>query len=269
MGLATPGRHAYRSGGDHSPERLSIYARTERDSFLSRIRRRIGGQIVGQQDVSFDTLKVQVRDLVSIVKQDPGIDDVTAFAGGRGNVNSGFMFMSLKPDEQRRKTGDTVDAIMDRLRPKIGTIPGVTLFLQAFQDLQIGGRNTATQYQYSLTTDSLKDLNTWAPKLKDAMDKLPQIKDVATDQQDQGLRAQLVIDRDTASRLGVSPLTLDETLSDAFSQAPGVNDLYAVEPIPRGHGGSAPVPNRPGRAEEYLCEEHHGSNGPTVRDHPL
>ena len=180
---------------------------------------RIGGQIVGQQDVSFDTLKVQVRDLVSIVKQDPGVDDVTAFAGGRGNVNSGFMFMSLKPDEQRRKAGDTVDAIMDRLRPKIGNTPGVMLFLQAFQDLQIGGRNTATQYQYTLTTDSLKDLNTWAPKLKDAMDKLPEIKDVATDQQDQGLRAQLIIDRDTASRLGVSPLTIDATLSDAFSQA--------------------------------------------------
>jgi multidrug efflux pump subunit AcrB len=180
---------------------------------------RIGGQIVGQQDVSFDTLKGQVRDLVSIVKQDPAVDDVTAFAGGRGNVNSGFMFMSLKPDAQRHKTGDTVDVIMDRLRPKIETLPGVMLFLQAFQDLQIGGRNTATQYQYSLTTDSLKDLNAWAPKLNDAMQKLPELKDVATDQQDQGLRAQLVIDRDTASRLGVSPLAIDATLADAFSQA--------------------------------------------------
>jgi multidrug efflux pump len=180
---------------------------------------RIGGQIVGQQDVSFDTLRNQVRNLVAIVRQDPGVQDVTAFAGGRGNVNSGFMFMSLKADEERRQSGDTAEAIIDRLRPKIGVLPGVDLYLQAFQDLQIGGRNTATQYQYSLTTDNLKDLNEWSPKLKAAMDELPELKDVATDLQDQGLRAQLVIDRDTASRLGVSPLTIDATLADAFSQA--------------------------------------------------
>jgi multidrug efflux pump len=179
---------------------------------------RIGGQVQGQQDVSFPEMKKKVLALAAIVGKDPGVQDVTAFAGGRGNSNSGFMFMSLKPDAERLKRGDTAQVIVDRLRPQVSDMPGATLYLQAFQDLRIGGRNTATEYQYTLTSDSLKDLNYWGPKLKEAMDKLPQIKDVATDQQQQGLRGQLVIDRSTASRLGVSPLTIDATLSDAFAQ---------------------------------------------------
>jgi multidrug efflux pump len=179
---------------------------------------RIGGQVQGQQDVSFPEMKKKVLALAAIVGQDPAVQDVTAFAGGRGNTNAGFMFMSLKPDAERQKNGDTAQVIVNRLRPKVSNIPGAILYLQAFQDLRIGGRNSATEYQYTLTADSLKDLNEWGSKLKDAMDKLPQIKDVATDQQQMGLRGQLVIDRATASRLGVSPLTIDATLSDAFAQ---------------------------------------------------
>ena len=179
---------------------------------------RIGGQVQGQQDVSFPEMKKKVLELAAIVGKDPGVQDVTAFAGGRGNTNSGFMFMSLKPDAERLKRGDTAQVIVNRLRPQVSDIPGAILYLQAFQDLRVGGRNSATEYQYTLTADSLKDLNEWGPKLMDAMDKLPQIKDVATDQQQQGLRGQLVIDRATASRLGVSPLTIDATLSDAFAQ---------------------------------------------------
>ncbi len=179
---------------------------------------RIGGQVQGQQDVSFPEMKKKVLALAAIVGKDPGVQDVTAFAGGRGNANSGFMFMSLKPDAERLKKGDTAQVIVDRLRPQVSNIPGATLYLQAFQDLRIGGRNTATEYQYTLTADNLKELNEWGPKLKDAMDMLPQIKDVATDQQQQGLRGQLVIDRATASRLGVSPLAIDNTLADAFAQ---------------------------------------------------
>ncbi len=179
---------------------------------------RIGGQVQGQQDVSFPEMKKKVVALAAIVGKDPSVQDVTAFAGGRGNTNSGFMFMSLKPDAERLKRGDTAQVIVNRLRPQVNNMPGATLYLQAFQDLRIGGRNTATEYQYTLTADNLKELNAWGPKLKDAMDKLLQIKDVATDQQQQGLRGQLVIDRATASRLGVSPLTIDATLSDAFAQ---------------------------------------------------
>ena len=179
---------------------------------------RIGGQVQGQQDVSFPEMKKKVLALAAIVGKDPGVQDVTAFAGGRGNTNAGFMFMSLKPDAERLKRGDTAQVIVNRLRPQVSNIPGAILYLQAFQDLRVGGRNSATEYQYTLMADSLKDLNEWGPKLMAAMDKLPQIKDVATDQQQQGLRGQLVIDRATASRLGVSPLTIDATLSDAFAQ---------------------------------------------------
>ncbi len=179
---------------------------------------RIGGQVQGQQDVSFPQMKKNVLALAAIAGQDPGVEDVTAFAGGRGNSNGGFMFMSLKPDAERQKRGDTAQVIVNRLRPKVSNLPGVIMYLQAFQDLRIGGRNTATEYQYTLTADDLKQLNEWGPKLEAAMNKLPQIKDVATDQQQQGLRGQLVIDRATASRLGVSPLTIDSTLSDAFAQ---------------------------------------------------
>ncbi len=184
---------------------------------------RMGGQIRGQQDVSFADLKKKVQQMAEIVQKDPGIENVMAFTGaggpGGGGGNSGNMFMSLKPDAERQKTGDTAEVIINRLRPKVSGIPGVQLYLQSQQELRIGGRNSATQYQYSLTSDSLAELNEWSPKLMAAMEKIPVIKDVATDQQQQGLRLQLVIDRATASRLGVSPLAIDSTLSDAFGQA--------------------------------------------------
>jgi hydrophobe/amphiphile efflux-1 (HAE1) family protein len=179
---------------------------------------RIGGEIRGQQDVSFDALKPKVQQMAAIVKQDPAVQNVMSFVGGGGSVSSGRMFVSLKPDAERDRIGDTAEVVIDRLRPKTSHIPGAQLYLQAFQDVKIGGRSSATQYQYSLTSDNLTELNTWSPKLMAAMESLPQLKDVATDQQDQGLREQLVIDRQTASRLGVSPLTIDQTLSDAFGQ---------------------------------------------------
>jgi hydrophobe/amphiphile efflux-1 (HAE1) family protein len=183
---------------------------------------RIGGQIRGQQDISFDAMKPKVEQLAKIVQADPGVEGVMSFVGGGGpgggGSNMGNMFVSLKPDEARLARGDTADVIINRLRPKVSVVPGATLYLQSNQELRIGGRSSATQYQYSLTADNLKDLDEWGPKLMAAMEKLPELKDVATDQQDNGLRAQLVIDRDTASRLGVSPLTIDATLSDAFGQ---------------------------------------------------
>ena len=183
---------------------------------------RIGGQIRGQQDVSFDQLQAKIRQIADIVGKDPGVENTMAFVGGGGpgggGGNTGSVFMSLKPDAIRQKTGDNAETILNRLRPRTANIPGAQLFLQSQQELRIGGRNTATQYQYSLTSDNLQELNEWSPKLLAAMSKLPQLKDVATDQQQDGLGAQIVIDRDTASRLGVSALTIDNTLSDAFGQ---------------------------------------------------
>jgi hydrophobe/amphiphile efflux-1 (HAE1) family protein len=181
---------------------------------------RIGGQIIAQQDISFVKIKADMAVLSAIVQKDPGIENVMTFlGGGRGSSNTANMFMSLKPDTERRKNGDTSEVIVNRLRPKLSGIPGVRLFLQSQQELQIGGRQSATQYQYSLTADSVDDLNTWAPRLLDKMETLPELKDAATDQVSQGLEAHLIIDRNTASRLGVSPLTIDQTLSDAFGQA--------------------------------------------------
>ncbi|MDE3103836.1 MAG: efflux RND transporter permease subunit [Acidobacteriota bacterium] len=183
---------------------------------------RLTAMVLGQQDVSFDDMKAKMKTLATIVEKDPAVENVMAFLGGGGpgggGSNSGRMFIFLKDSQKRLKAGDTTDVIMSRLRPKVSGLPGVQLFLQPQQELNIGGRPTATQYQYTLTSDNLDDLDTWAPRLEAAMQKLPALKDVASDQLNQGLRAQLVIDRDTASRLGVSPLAIDATLSDAFGQ---------------------------------------------------
>ena len=183
---------------------------------------RLSGQVRGQQDISFDLLKDKLTKLANVVSQDPGVQNTMAFVGGggggAGSGNTGNIFIALKPDAERQKDGDTSEVIINRLRPKTAGMPGVQLFLQSNQELNIGGRMSATQYQYTLTSDNLKDLNEWSPKLMDAMQKLPALKDVTTDHMDNGLREQLVIDRDTASRLGISPLTIDATLSDAFGQ---------------------------------------------------
>jgi multidrug efflux pump len=201
---------------------IYLYVLVPKGFFPQQDTGRIGGMIRGQQDVSFDAMKPKVAQLAAIVQQDPGVENVMSFVGGGGpgggGSNSGNMFVSLKADEERLSRGDTAEVIINRLRPKTAGVPGAALYMQSNQELRIGGRGSATQYQYSLTADNLKNLDEWAPKLMAAMQKLPELKDVATDQQDQGLRAQLVIDRDTASRLGVSPLTIDSTLSDAFGQ---------------------------------------------------
>jgi multidrug efflux pump subunit AcrB len=189
---------------------------------------RLQGRIQGQQDVSFTVMKKNMLQLAKITSEDPAVLNSVAFLGGGGpgggSSNSASMFLVLKPDDERHHPfwsnarDDSADAVLNRLRPKLSHIPGVTLYLQSSQELNIGGRSSATQYQYSLTADTPAELNDWAPKLMTAMEAIPQIKDVATDQQQQGLEAKLIIDRDTASRLGISPQVIDATLSDAFGQ---------------------------------------------------
>jgi multidrug efflux pump len=177
---------------------------------------RMGGQLRGQEDVSFLSMRQKMISLAKIVGKDPGIQNVMVQLGG-GGYNA-RMFISLKPDEEREKNGDSAEAIINRLRPKTANIPGVQLFLQSSQDLNIGGRQTATQYQYALTADTLEELNKWSQLLLKKLQTLPELKDVTTDQQENGLQATLEIDRDTASRLGVTVLAIDATLSDAFGQ---------------------------------------------------
>ncbi len=183
---------------------------------------RLQGSLQTQQDASFRRTSESMTKIAETVQKDPGVENVLGFLGGGGPgggaSNSARMFVVLKPEDQRLKTGDTADKIINRLRPKTTNLPGVKFYLQSSQELHVGGRSSAAQYQYSLTADTQDQLDTWAPQLMAAMQKLPELRDVNTDQEDKGLEARLVIDRDTASRLGVSPLAIDSTLSDAFSQ---------------------------------------------------
>src|SRR6202007_1434767 len=137
------------------------------------------------------------------------------FAGGNTQYNTGRMFMSLKPLSQRKETADRVIA---RLRKKLAVVPGATLYLQAAQDLTIGGRQSQAQYQYTLQGEDLNELNAWAPRLLDKLRSLRSLRDVNSDQLNHGLEAAVVIDRDTAGRLGVSPQDIDNALYDAFGQ---------------------------------------------------
>ncbi len=181
---------------------------------------RLSGRVQGQQDVSFDSMKLKVQQMTETVKTDPGVLNVMSFVGGGGPGgganNSGGMFIFLKAPKDRK--GESSEQVIQRLRPKLSAMPGVITYLQSAQELNIGGRQSATQYQYTLTADSTSDLNHWAPLMEAAMKQEPELRDVATDQQQAGLEAQLVIDRDTASRLGITALAIDQTLSTAFGQ---------------------------------------------------
>ena len=200
---------------------IYLYTIVPKGFFPQQDTGRLGGQIRGQQDVSFDAMRDKATQLVNIIRKEPGVNNVGMFLGGGPNgsvTNQAGMFMALDPDAERIRKGQTADEIMADLRTKTADIPGVQVFLQSQQDLNIGARGTATQYQYTLTSQNLSELNEWAPKLLDEIQKIPQLRDVITDQVNSGLQERLVIDRDTASRLGVSPLTIDATLSDAFGQ---------------------------------------------------
>jgi hydrophobe/amphiphile efflux-1 (HAE1) family protein len=201
---------------------IYLFAVVPKGFFPQQDTGRIGGSIRGQQDISFDAIQAKATGLVNIVRSEPGVKNVMMFLGGGGpgggGLNTANMFMFLTPDAERQASGQTAEKIIDDLREKTANMPGVTLYLQSSQELNIGGRGTATQYQYTLTSENLTELYTWAPRLLEALQHIPALTDVATDQQDQGLKDDLVIDRDTASRLGVTSLAIDSTLSDAFGQ---------------------------------------------------
>src|SRR5215510_15348330 len=176
---------------------------------------RIGGSIQVAQDISFLAMKAKMTQFVGIVQQDRAVDTVVGFAGGQGSQNSGRMFVTLKPLGQRKSSADQ---IINRLRGKLAVIPGATLYLQSAQDLQIGGRMSSSQFQYTLQSETLDDLREWAPKVLTKLRTLPELRDVNSDQQDHGLEAQVIIDRDTAARLGVTAAQVDAVLGSAFGQ---------------------------------------------------
>ncbi len=175
----------------------------------------IVGGVQGPQDASFPVMDDSVRRLVSVIKHDPGVDNVVAFTGGQGNTNGGFIFMSLKPLEERNASAMQ---ILARLRPKMNALPVASAFLQPAQDLRIGGRQSNALYQYTIQSDTSQDLAKWGPVLLQEMKKLPGFQDVNTDQQNGGLDQYLTYDRTTAARLGITAQSLDSTLYSAFGQ---------------------------------------------------
>jgi multidrug efflux pump len=187
----------------------------------------IFGGFQGSQDASFQSMNRSLMQIQSVIRADPAVNKVAGFTGGQGGPgggasNTGFVFVSLTPLAERRiSAGDVVD----RLRPKLAALTGASTFLQAAQDISVGGRQSNAQYQYQLSADSVDTLSQWAPILYHQMLKMPQIKDVTTDQQNGGLQMLLNYDRATAGRLGITPQLIDNSLYYEFGESQ-VSTIY-------------------------------------------
>ena len=175
---------------------------------------RVDGTVVGAQDMSFPSLNKKLKQFVDILGADPASRNVTGNTGG-GAENTGQIRIDLKSLEERKANAFEIIA---RLRRKTAAVSGATLFLQARQDIQVGARSSSSQFQYTLESDDVGQLQEWATKVLAAMRRMPRLRDVSSDQQDRGLQATLVVDRDTASRLGITQQVIDNTLYDAFGQ---------------------------------------------------
>ena len=191
-----------------------LYAIIPKGFFPQQDTGRLVGNIQADQGISFQSMRTKVADFVAIVRQDPAVETVVAYTGG-GQRNRAFMFVTLKPLQERKISADQVVA---RLRGSLAREPGASLFLVPVQDIRVGGRSANAQYQFTLQADDLEELRTWEPRVRRALGNLPELVDVNTDQEDKGVQTTLVIDRDTASRLGVTPRMIDATLNDAFGQ---------------------------------------------------
>jgi len=186
----------------------------------------IVGGMQGPQDASFPVMDNSVRALVGVIKADPAIAHVNAYTGGGGSANGGFVYIALKPLGGGCKESATCNVrqtgapdIINRLRPKMNKLPVASAFLQAAQDLRIGGRGSNALYQYTIQSDNVADLSKWGPILLAEMKKLPGFQDVNTDAQNAGLQELITYDRATASRLGITPASLDSSLYGAFGQS--------------------------------------------------
>ncbi len=194
---------------------VHLYASIPKGFFPQQDTGRIVAGIRADQSISFQSMRRKFRQFVAIVRDDPAIENVVGFTGGF-QTNSGFLFATLKPLSERNVSADQV---ITRLRAKVSQVAGANLFMQAVQDIRVGGRQSNSQYQFTLQADSLPDLYTWGPKLVAAMQKdTSVVTDVDSDQQQRGLQVNLSIDRDAASRLGVDTRSISATLYDAFGQ---------------------------------------------------
>ena len=192
---------------------IFLYAKVPKGFFPQQDAGRLTGAIQADQDTSFQSMRGKLQHFVETVMQDPGVETANGFLGGTSN--SGRMFVALKPREDRDATADQIIA---RLRGKLSHVPGASLFLQPVQDVRIGGRPSASQYQYTLQSDDAQELFAWAPRVLQTLRRLPELTDVNSDMQNKGLQAALDIDRSTASRLGITPQMIDAALYDSFGQ---------------------------------------------------
>ena len=194
---------------------VAMYALIPKGLFPQQDTGALAGFSDAPQDVSFATMKQRQDAVNQVVLSDRAVDHMVSFIGGNGPLNNGFMFVQLKPLGQRKRSADQVIA---DLRPKLARVEGIQLYLQSVQDVRMGGRTSRTQYQYTLQDLNLAELLTWAPRVLEKLRTLRQLRDVNTDQQTAGLQLFVEVDRDTASRLGISPSVVDSTLYDAYGQ---------------------------------------------------
>ena len=193
---------------------IYLYTSISKNFFPQQDTGRLVGNIQADQSISFQAMRDKLQSFVDIVRQDPAVDTVVAFTGS-SQKNTGIMFIGLKPVAERKMSADKV---IGRLRGKVARVPGANLFLQTVQDIRMGGRPSASQYQYTLQADSIDELRTWGPRIKNLLAQSPQLADVNIDQFDKGVQTTLVIDRDAASRLGLSSKLIDATLNNLFGQ---------------------------------------------------
>ncbi|MBN3004094.1 multidrug efflux RND transporter permease subunit [Chromobacterium alkanivorans] len=191
-----------------------LYLAVPKGFFPQQDTGRLNGMIRADQNISFQAMQQKLQRFITVVSQDPAVDKVLGFTGG-GQRNSANMFVSLKPLGQRQ---ESLDQVIARLRKTLAREPGAQLFLQAVQDIRIGGRSSNAQYQYTLQGDDLAELREWTPKVQQALMKLPMLADVNTDQEVKGLQTTLVFDRDAMARLGLTQAQVDAALNDAFGQ---------------------------------------------------
>jgi multidrug efflux pump len=191
-----------------------LFIRVPKGFFPEQDTGRIQGSILADQDTSFQAMDKIMLPMINIVAADPAVDTVIGFTGG-STYNTARLFISLKPLEERKIAAIQIIA---RLRPKLAHIPGATLYLQASQDLRVGGRSSNAEYQFTMQGDNLDDLNQFAPKMVDQFKAIGMIADVSSDQQNRGLQAMIQYDRKTAARFGITPQLIDDTLYDAFGQ---------------------------------------------------
>ncbi len=172
------------------------------------------GRIQADQSISFQAMRDKLAAFIDIVRADPSVESVVGYTGG-SQRNTGSLFVTLKPLAERRESADRIVA---RLRTRLAQEPGADLVLNPVQDIRVGGRQSRATYQYTIQADDLEELRVWEPRIRESLARLPELADVNTDQQNKGLSTSIVIDRDAAARLGVTPKLIDATLNDAFAQ---------------------------------------------------